>query len=371
MATVAHRAECSFAAIRRGRLYSSRRHLYGSRRWWLWRSYENLWPFADAWSATTTLASLGCGPAMAALPDLVRALTAYHRDKAVLGAAGPVGFESCVVPPLGGGGDVYYDDNAWIGLALGRHHDLTGDERALALAGRILAFVTSGWSTEASWSHPGGIRWKQPKSNVSRNTCSNGPVAELAALVHRRTGNAEALGWAVRIYDWVRSALLSDDGLYLDRITPDGRRDPTTWTYNQGTMIGAGVLLHQITGEAEYLEHAGDTARASLALRPATAGPQRRRLQCGLLSEPLAARWGLARPGSPAARPQLRRAPVGRKPESENGPLSRGRLSAQQLGPHGGALRPARRGHATSLADRSAACRVPVAAQKYDLFDRQ
>ena len=265
VATAAHRAKCSFAAIRRGRLYSSRRHLYGSRRWWLWRSYENLWPFADAWSATTTLASLGCGPTMAALPDLVRALTAYHRDKAVLGAAGPVGFESCVVPPLGGGGDVYYDDNAWIGLALVRHHDLTGDERALALAGRILAFVTSGWSTEASWSHPGGIRWKQPKSNVSRNTCSNGPVAELAALVHRRTGNAEALGWAVRIYDWVRSALLSDDGLYLDRITPDGRRDPTTWTYNQGTMIGAGVLLHQITGEAEYLEHAGDTARASLA----------------------------------------------------------------------------------------------------------
>ncbi len=265
VATAAHRAERSFAAIRGGHLYSSRHHLYGSRRWWLRRSYETLWPFADAWSATTTLASLRSERAMAALPELLVALAAYHRDEAALRAAGPVGFESCVVPPLGGGGDVYYDDNAWLGLALVRHHDLTGDEGALALAERIFSFVTSGWSTEASWSRPGGVRWKQPASNVSRNTCSNGPVAELAALVYRRSGSVEALEWAVRIYDWVRSALLSDDGLYLDRITPDGRCDPTTWTYNQGTMIGAGVLLHQITGEAAYLEHASDTARASLA----------------------------------------------------------------------------------------------------------
>jgi len=263
-ATAALRAEHSFAAIRASRLYSVRHHLYGRRRWWLWRSYETLWPLADAWSATATLASTGNEPATAALAEVVVALAAYHRDRAALGGSGPVGFESCVVPPLGGGGDVYYDDNAWVGLALVRHHDLTGDERALTLAERIFSFVTSGWSTEASWSRPGGIRWKQPSSNVSRNTCSNGPVAELAALVHLRTGSTEALEWAVRIYDWVRAALLGDDGLYLDRIAPDGRRDPTRWTYNQGTMIGAAVLLHRITGEAAYLEHAIQTAEASL-----------------------------------------------------------------------------------------------------------
>ncbi len=263
-AAAARRAEHSFAAIRASRLYRARHHLYGRRRWWLWRSYETLWPLADAWSATTTLASIGSEPATAALPELVVALAAYHRDRAALGGSGAIGFESSVVPPLGGGGDVYYDDNAWVGLALVRQHDLTGDERALTLAERIFAFVTSGWSAEASWSWPGGIRWKQPRSDVSRNTCSNGPVAELAALLHLRTGSADALEWAVRIYDWVRSALRGDDGLYLDRVAPDGGREPTTWTYNQGTMIGAGVLLHRITGEAAYLEHAVQTARASL-----------------------------------------------------------------------------------------------------------
>jgi len=267
------RANGSFLAIRRPRLYSKRRRLFGRRRWLFRRTYENLWPFASAWSAVCTLSALADGHAASgALPLFIDGLAAYHRSHgAVFSESGPLGYESCVVPPLGTGGALYFDDNAWLALALMRHHEINGDLRALALAQRLFEFVLTGWSNEQSWSHPGGIRWKQPTSNTSRNACSNAPVAQLGALVHLRTGDEDALIWAIRIYEWVREVLLSPDGLYFDQVDPVGRLNTDVWSYNQGTMIGAGVLLHRITGEQNYLRQASVTAAASMTRFPAEA----------------------------------------------------------------------------------------------------
>jgi hypothetical protein len=254
------RARATLKAIRDSRLYSRRRRLFGTRRWLLRRQYEALWPFADAWSAVGTLCSLD-ETARDALGSFLEALPAYGRDDTG-GEQGPVGFESIVTPPLGSGGDRFYDDNAWVGLALMRQHDLTGDDRTVPLARRILDFDFTGWASNPSWSRPGGIRWKEPSSCTSRNTCSNAPVAELALLVHRATGDPDALEWAIRIYRWVRSCLLGPDSLYLDRIDPAGTVVNEVYSYNQGTMIGAGVLLHHVTGEDEYLADAKETAAA-------------------------------------------------------------------------------------------------------------
>ncbi|HMD46965.1 MAG TPA: glycoside hydrolase family 76 protein [Acidimicrobiales bacterium] len=264
-ATATQRALDTLAAITNCRMFDRRRHLFGRRRWLITRSYEALWPFADAWSAVVTLASLDQRPEVqAALDDFDEGLAAYAPDPSDVGdGAGPVGFESYPVPPIGRGGDRFYDDNAWIGLALVRQSQVRHDPRSLALARRVTGFVTSGWSSDPTWSRPGGIRWKEPAANSSRHTCSNGPAAELCALVFELTGDADALAWAVEIYQWVRSALLGPDGLYADRITPEGTVEPTTWTYNQGTMIGAGALLHRITGEPRYLSEATATAAAA------------------------------------------------------------------------------------------------------------
>ena len=248
-------------------MYDSRRHLFGARRWTFRRSYEDLWPFADAWSATVTVASLNeDGDARSVLESFSRGLVAYHRSPTTVGATSePLGFESVVVPPLGTGGDVFFDDNTWLGLALVHEFSLSRDERTLSTAQRLFEFVVSGWSSNSTWSHPGGIRWKQPVSNVSRNTCSNAPVAQLACRIHAHTKDDETLAWATRIYDWVRATLRSSDDLYFDQIAPDGRIIQDLWTYNQGTMIGAGVLLGRITGDRDYLAEAASTASASLA----------------------------------------------------------------------------------------------------------
>jgi hypothetical protein len=41
--------------------------------------------------------------------------------------------------------------------------------------------------------------------------------------------------------------------------------EPFLWSYNQGTMIGAGTLLYQATGNAAFLYEARQTAKAALA----------------------------------------------------------------------------------------------------------
>jgi hypothetical protein len=199
---------------------------------------------------------------MRLLDTMVIGLRAYSKEPGNLEDLGCAGFESVVTPPLGSGGDRYYDDHAWLGLALVRHHELTGDPALLRLAARVFAFVISGWAAEATWEVPGGIRWKEPPTNRSRNTCSNGPAAALAAKLHEHTGDGSYLSWATRIYDWTRRALLGADGLYADRIAPDGTRTPTIWSYNQGSMIGSAVLLGRETGDSSYLDQAVETAVA-------------------------------------------------------------------------------------------------------------
>lgn len=250
--------------------FDARAGLFGTRRPFAGRTYEHLWPFTCAWSAAETAATLGGelgGRAAALAASAFQGLQAYGRRSgpgAPSGGSGPVAFESSVTPPLGRGGEIYYDDNAWVALALVEHHRRTGDAAPLTLARDVVAFCCTGWST-AAWARPGGIRWKVPAASRSRNTCANGPVAEAAALVHAATGDPRALEWAVRIYDWVRGALLDPNGLYLDRIAPDGTRAPDRWTYNQGTMIGAGVLLSDATRNSRYLDEARATAAAALA----------------------------------------------------------------------------------------------------------
>lgn len=249
------------------RLHSPGRKLFGWRNWWMARTYEHLWPVANAWSALCTLASL---PDHAGVRDvlslLLGGLPSYHRDgPAVLAGRGPVGFESSVVPPLGRGGDVYYDDNAWLGLALVRHHVLCDDELSLKTAERLFRFVVTGWASDEGWAVPGGVRWKATPSSTSRHTCVNGPAAALGTVLSQLTGDPGPLEWAVRIYRWTRSALLREDGLYADRVLPDGAIVGDLWTYNQGSMIGAGTLLAESTGDGAFLADARATAAASLA----------------------------------------------------------------------------------------------------------
>lgn len=239
-------------------LFGERGRPFRRRRW----RYARLWPFTCAWSAMCALGALGEDQLpRVRLDRQLQALEAFRRPGDDDG-----GLASTVVSPRGTGGERYFDDNAWAGLALCRQARLTGDERAWDRAASLCGFAASGWVADDHVAHPGGIRWKEGLAAGSRNACSNAPVAELAATLHLagRDGAGTWLERAVAIYGWTREALRTVHGLYADRIAPDGTVTSTVLSYNQGTMIGAGVLLQRATGEDRYLDDARRTAAASL-----------------------------------------------------------------------------------------------------------
>jgi predicted alpha-1,6-mannanase (GH76 family) len=142
-------------------------------------------------------------------------------------------------------------------------YGLTGHAKDLRTAEDLFRFVVSGWDTATSGACPGGVFWEDVAGSP-RNTISNAPNAEAGLLIYRMTGKAFYLRWATKMYDWVRSCMLNPQGMYIDHINPDGTLNTALWSYNQGTMIGAGALLYQSTGDQAYLDQAEQTASASL-----------------------------------------------------------------------------------------------------------
>jgi hypothetical protein len=246
-------------------LYVPRRRLFGDRRWTGCRHWETLWPFADAWSAVSILQSIdGDKVELLTTGSFLEGLDAYRRATDPPDGDAPIGYGVSVRSLYRRKATRFYDDNSWLVLAIVRAHQLRRDPELLSLATRVMEFVLSGWSDDPDATHPGGIRWNDGPNGTTRNTCTNGPAAEAALRLHALTGEQGWLDWAVRIYGWTRAALLRADNLYLDHIRPDGTTVSTIWSYNQGTMIGAGVLLSEATGDRGSLEEAVATADAAI-----------------------------------------------------------------------------------------------------------
>ncbi|WP_116040499.1 glycoside hydrolase family 76 protein [Amycolatopsis palatopharyngis] len=260
----AQRAQESYAALQRY-FYDPAHSLYleeyprsGGNPW----SY--VWPFSQAMIATQVMAGI---PVVGdrftgAVADRYRALELYWN-----GGTEPPGYDSYVRPPLGHGGDKFYDDNEWNALGLIQRHYMTdgGDQAALDRAAEIFDLVVFGWDTDPNHPCPGGVFWTQADWSSDRNTVSNGPGAEVGLHLYLITGDEYYLDWASRMYEWVRGCLLAPNGLYWDNIRLDGSIWEAQFSYNQGVMIGAGVLLYRATGAKQYLDQARATAAAALS----------------------------------------------------------------------------------------------------------
>jgi hypothetical protein len=250
--------------------------------------FSYLWPFSQALAATVSMANI---PSISRIPSMSRALAAEIHDR-LLGlrnyldtsnSGEPNGiftstlaaFDGTVAPPTGPGGPKYYDDNDWVGIELVRLYKVTHNPALLGTAEGIMAFEMAGWQADPEQACPGGIPFSNSNENTDRNTVTNAPAAELAAQLYRITGKASYLQFAEMAYQWVRRCLLLPSGLYADHIRQHGGIEPTVWSYNQGTMIGAATLLYQATHNSGYLWEARQTARAALAyFTPARLGSE-------------------------------------------------------------------------------------------------
>ena len=231
--------------------------------------YSYVWPYSQAAIAAEDLAGVP-GAGRKASEEADRRIAAY--EPYWNAGTTPKGYDSYVRPPLGQGGDKFYDDNEWIGLNLIQRYKRTGDRAALARAKEIFALVVHGWDTDPSHPCAGGVFWTQAPWSQDRNTVSNGPGAELGAHLYLLTRDQSYLTWAQRMYKWAQDCMLAPNGLYWDHIDLAGNVEKTQWSYNQGVMLGAGVLLYKATGDRQYLNDAKAVAKASLAFY-STRGP--------------------------------------------------------------------------------------------------
>lgn len=226
-------------------------------------SYE--WPFSQVHTAVLDLTGMSGGHSGAGsyLPSL-----AAHKQAQLLywteaGTTGLPGFASGVMPPLYDGGDLFYDDNEWVGLADIQHHRQHGDAASLTEARKIFDLVVSGWDTDPTHAAPGGVFWTQAPWSQDRNTVSNMPAAELGLRLYQLTHEQRYLEESLRFYSWTNEHLQRPDGLYNDNLKLDGQVDTTVWSYNQGVPIGVNVLLYEVTKDKHYLVEAQRIANAA------------------------------------------------------------------------------------------------------------
>jgi hypothetical protein len=245
-------------------------------------SYATLWPFSRALVGTITLAGippslLGGASYQADVADRLTGLSRYWDSS----STGP-GFDSAPLPPYGDGGSKYYDDQAWVGLALAQEYRLTGDPPELADAENVMQFVyPGGWAAGASF-QPGGIYWTQQgvgdgEGNHDRTTTSTAPNAELALLLARADpGDASSYEDAASaMYGWVDRYLYNVPGnpnydaakpaLMFDKVRGTGTVDETLRTYNQGAMIALDAREFEATGQPSFLEQAEAIANTALS----------------------------------------------------------------------------------------------------------
>ncbi|WP_290050959.1 glycoside hydrolase family 76 protein [Amycolatopsis solani] len=131
----------------------------------------------------------------------------------------------------------YYDDIAWLGLALQRVSTL-GIDVGPALAA-IDTQLLSGWTSAAG----GGIWWR--RGDDFKNAPANGP----AAIFHARSGNRAR---AQAMLDWLSSTLVDPaTGLVWDGIRADtGELVKHIFTYCQGVYLGACLELSSMDNAA-------------------------------------------------------------------------------------------------------------------------
>lgn len=239
--------------------------------------YAFLWPFSQALAATVSVSGMPGqhGRFAHELHLRLEGLATYWGLTSNLATAadGRSSVPSAELPSYAGaataaeeGGQTsYYDDNEWVAIELLRIYSQYGEAAALQDAERVMDFVTSAWQSDPELPCPGGVPFSDSPQNTERNTVTDAPAAELGVLLYDLTGNAADLAFAQQAYGWVRECLLEPQQLYADHMSANGTINHALWSYNQGTMIGAGALLYQATGNPSFLAEAKATASAALS----------------------------------------------------------------------------------------------------------
>ncbi len=202
-----------------------------------------------------------------------------------------------------------YDDQQWLIRELLEAYKLTGNNTYLTEAEYLTEYVLDGWDCvlDSNGKEYGGIPWGP--GYVTKHSCSNGPVVSplvwlselykgkndeitykyIATDNSRKSATVKKsdyyLKFAKAVYDWQKTNLLREDGVYHDMMggcdpncdvayeTVNGvkyrkhtnlrDRTGTPYSYNCGSMISGAADLYRATGENVYLEDGKKLSDAS------------------------------------------------------------------------------------------------------------
>ena len=157
---------------------------------------------------------------------------------------------------------------AWIDA-----YDHTHDPRYLKMAETIFADMTQGWDDTCG----GGIWWS--KDRKYKNAIANELFLSVAAHLARRTSRtarSQYLNWGNKEWSWFRaSGMINAQNLINDGLgrksgktvgvgcSNNGR---TTWSYNQGVVLGGLAELAAVDHDPSLLESAQQIATAAITL---------------------------------------------------------------------------------------------------------
>ncbi|MEU7143635.1 glycoside hydrolase family 76 protein [Nocardia sp. NPDC046473] len=137
----------------------------------------------------------------------------------------------------------YYDDMAWLLLALERADRLLGVRFTDGIQD-LRAALDAGWDPEI-----GAMRWRVGSDYY--NSCTNGS----SGIALARLGDVAR---ATQIADFLDTRLRANDsGLIIDGVhEPGARVESAVYSYNQGVAIGLETELATRTGGSEYRRRA-------------------------------------------------------------------------------------------------------------------
>ena len=170
----------------------------------------------------------------------------------------------------------YYDDDGWWALAWIDAYDLTGNAAYLSMAETIFSAMTGGWDTATC----GGGEWWSTARTYKNAIANELFLAVAAKLANRTTGSASAvyLSWAQKEWTWFKaSGMINTQSLINDGLTSTNpntctNNGKTTWSYNQGVILGGLVELYLADQDATLLPQASAIANAAIAKLSTTSG---------------------------------------------------------------------------------------------------
>jgi len=162
----------------------------------------------------------------------------------------------------------FYDDDGWWALAWIDAYDVTGNPAYLSMAETIFTAITAGWDSTCG----GGVWWST--SRTYKNAIPNELFLSIAAkLANRTSGSVSAsyLDWAQQEWTWFKNSgminaqNLINDGLNSSNSNACTNNGRTTWTYNQGVILGGLVELYRADNDPTLLPQAEAIANAAIA----------------------------------------------------------------------------------------------------------